>query len=103
MVFPSIRCLTCKIRRVKVGSFLEPPRRHESKLTMPSVMHRDRGVTAAAKGIGIVSGRITMLQQPTFPSRTKMHLQGAGLGAHGNGLTLNYNPESFRHTRSQHL
>lgn len=68
-------------------------------------MHRDRGVTDAAKEIGTVFGKITMHQQPTFPSKMKMHLRGAGLDALGNGmgLSLNHNPVPFRYTRSQPL
>lgn len=87
MVFPSVRCLTCKNRHVKVTSSPGAIHCYEFKLTMHSAMHRDRSVTDAEKEIGIVSGRILMHRQPTFPSKAKTHLPGESLDALVNGLT----------------
>lgn len=72
---------------------------------MRSAMHRDRGVTDAAKGIGIVSGRTIMHRQLIYPSKVKMPLLGADLGALVNvlALSLNRNPGFCRHARSRYL
>jgi hypothetical protein len=85
MVFPSIRCLTCKSRRVKVGTHITSSssfaRCNEMRLNISSVIHHGPPVSDVPKQVGIALG---MMMSVIYPSKARMPLPAVSLDVREN-------------------